>query len=163
MADLLLEALHDQDIDWLVTAGRQRTLSEDAVLVQQGQLVGDIYIVLSGQLTSAVIDDQESVLGRAFSALSGNASLEHVLFPLTDGDIFGEISVLHNSRSPMVVKAESASTVLAVPQAQLQAKLAKDLEFASRLYRVIATLLLDRYEFLLDKFIYRRGPCVTGR
>ena len=157
MADLLLEALQDQDIDWLVKAGQQQTLGEATVLVQQGDVVNDLYIVLSGELTSAVADDQESILGQAFSALSGDTNLEHVLFPLTDGDIFGEMAVLHNVRSPMFVRTAAPSTVLVVPQTQLQSKLSQDLEFASRFYRVLATLLLNRYEFLLDKFIYRRG------
>ncbi|MBE7385626.1 MAG: cyclic nucleotide-binding domain-containing protein [Leptolyngbya sp. SIO1E4] len=157
MADLLLEALHDQDIDWLVAEGQQQTLDENAVLVQQGEAVDVIYIVLSGQLISAVVDDKGSTLGQAFSVLSGNANLEHVLFPLKDGDVFGGMAVLNNSRSPMLVRAEADSTVLIVPQSKLEPKLAKDLEFASRFYRVMATLQLNRYEFLLDKFIYRRG------
>ena len=157
MADLLLEVLLDQDIDWLVTAGRQQVLGEDSILIRQGDIIDDLYIVLSGQLISAVADDKESTLGQAFSALSGNANLEHALFPLKDGDIFGEISMLNNPKSPMAVRAEAASTVLIVPQAQVQEKLSTDLDFASRFYRIMATLLLNRYEFLLDKFIYRRG------
>ncbi|MDB9524594.1 cyclic nucleotide-binding domain-containing protein [Oscillatoria sp. CS-180] len=157
MADLLLEALLDRDIDWLVTAGQQQTLDENAVLVHQGEVVNVLYIVLGGQLISAVADDQDSVLGQAFSALSGNANLEHILFPLEGGDVFGEMAVLHSPPSPMVIRTEAASTVLVVPQAQLQTKLIRDREFASRFYRVMATLMLDRYEFLLDKFIYRRG------
>jgi CRP-like cAMP-binding protein len=157
MADLLLESLLDQDIDWLVKAGQQQTLAKDAVPIQQGGQVDSLFIVLSGQLVSAVADDKDSTLGKAFSAIAGNADLKHELFPLKDGDIFGETAILQTAKSPMAVQTEAPSTVLMVPQARLTTKLAEDLEFASRFYRVMATLLLDRYEFLLDKYIHRRG------
>jgi CRP-like cAMP-binding protein len=157
MAELLLESLQDQDIDWLVKAGQQHTLDADAVVIQQGAAVDTLYIVLHGQMISAVADDKESALGKAFSAIAGNANLEHELFPLKDGDVFGEMAVLQKPKSPMAVRAVGPTTVLMVPQSRLETKLAEDLEFASRFYWVMATLLLNRYELLLDKYVHRRG------
>lgn len=157
MAEVLLEELSDRDIDWLVATGRQQELRRSAVLIQQNTPVDAFYIILSGNLTASVADDKESVLGRAFSAISGESDLEQELLSLDTGDVLGEMAVLNNTTSPVTFRATTDSTVLAVPRDALQAQLHRDFDFAARFYRAIAILLLNRYEFLLDKFIHRRG------
>jgi CRP-like cAMP-binding protein len=157
MAEPFLEAFQDQDIDWLVKAGQQHTLEKDAVVIHQGAAVDALYIIINGQMISAVADDKESALGKAFSAITNDTHLAHELFSFQNGDVFGEIAVLNKPNSPMEVRAVGPTTVLMVPQSRLETKLAEDLEFASRFYWVMATLLLNRYELLLDKYVHRRG------
>jgi CRP-like cAMP-binding protein len=157
MAEVLLEELTDRDIEWLVSAGHQKELTPNTVLIQQNTPVDAFYIIFNGNLTVAVADDKESALGRAFSAISGDSNLEQELLSLGDGDIVGELAVLRNTDSPLTVRVTTASTVLLVPRERLQVHLKEDSDFAARFYRAIAILLLNRYEFLLDKFIHRRG------
>jgi CRP/FNR family cyclic AMP-dependent transcriptional regulator len=63
---------------------------------------------------------------------------------LSAGEIVGEISFVDSRPPSASVMATVDSQVLAVPKAALNAKLEKDLGFASRFFLSLATFLADR-------------------
>jgi len=120
----ILGILDDSDVSWLASAGKARSLSAGSVIIQQGVPVDSVFIVLDGQLQVY----SESVKIANLSA----------------GEIVGEISFVDSRPPSASVKAAIDSQVLAVPKSALNAKLEKDLGFASRFFLSLATFLADR-------------------
>jgi CRP-like cAMP-binding protein len=122
----MLGELFEQDLDWLLYAGRKEPLAAGTTLIQEGFPVNALYILLSGRL-SVTIDAAGKELAQ-----------------LTSGDIVGEISFL-DSRPPLAtVRAVEDSLVLEIPRQQIIHKLAADPAFAAHFYRAIALFLADR-------------------
>ncbi|AFZ42443.1 cyclic nucleotide-binding protein [Halothece sp. PCC 7418] len=161
MTDILLEELTEKDLEWLVSIGEKQDLSAGTMLIQQQKTLSQFYIILQGSLNAVVANNPESVLGRAYSALSSDSELEQELFSLGEGDIAGEGAMLRDVGSPIAIRAETEVSAIAVPCQSLQQQLKKSPEVASRFYRAIALLLLTRYESLLDQFINRKGIQVS--
>lgn len=120
----ILGILNDSDASWLATAGRARSISAGAVIIQQGVPVDSVFIVIDGQL----------------QVYSGNVEIAKLLA----GEIVGEVSFVDSRPPSASVKATVDSQVLSIPKAVLRAKLQKDQGFASRFYLSIATFLADR-------------------
>jgi len=53
--------LSDGDIEWLAAAGEKKTFPKGSVLVEQGKLITEIYILLDGQLSVKVASRSKSV------------------------------------------------------------------------------------------------------
>ncbi|MDR9402978.1 MAG: cyclic nucleotide-binding domain-containing protein [Halothece sp. Uz-M2-17] len=157
MTDILLEELTEEDLEWLVSIGEKQDLSPGTRLIQQQKHSGKLYIILQGNLNAVVANNPESVLGRAYSALSSEPELEQELFSLGEGDIAGEGAMLRDVPSPITIQTETEVSVIAVSGQSLHHHLKKSPPVASRFYRAIALLLLTRYESLLDQYINRKG------
>ena len=156
MPDILREQLTEDDIDWLVSVGEQITVSSTDTLVEQNEPLNQLYILLEGELKSLIKDNEESTLGRAYSALISETNAEQELFSYQSGDIIGEGTLFWTSTSPVTIQAKTDSIVLIVPCESLKNHLKNNPNFAVRFYRAIALLLLNRYEFLLKKCLNHR-------
>lgn len=120
-----LAELTDQDLDWLAGAGQKDVIPANHVLINKGQAIASLYIVLDG----------------AF-AVSVNPS--KVIATIRAGEIAGEISFL-DARPPLVnVTAIEESAVLTIPRPRLRSKLRSDLGFASRFYLSLGVMLAHR-------------------
>lgn len=120
----ILGILDDGDVSWLATTGKVRSISAGAAIIQQGVPVDSVFIIIDGQ----------------FLVYSGSVEIAK----LSAGEIVGEISFVDSRPPSASVKATVNSQVLAVPKAALNAKLEKDLGFASRFFLSVATFLADR-------------------
>ena len=120
----ILGILDDNDVSWLATSGKARSISAGTVIIQQGVPMDSVFILIDGQL----------------QVYSGSVEIARLLA----GEIVGEISFVDARPPSASVKAAVDSQVLAVPKASLYAKLQKDLGFASRFYLSVATFLADR-------------------
>ena len=156
MKEVLLEELSNSDIQWLRRNGQHQEFKADSVLIEQNSPVDFFYIVINGELAATVSRNQDSRLGRAFSTLEEDQDLEQEIARFSSGEVLGEMSFLDVKPSSKKVKALENSLVLAVPREQLLKKLNNDLGFASRFYRSIAILLLDRFEGLIKLFLRRK-------
>ena len=81
---------------------------------------------------------------------------------LPNGEIVGEMSFVETGTASATVKAADRSLLLAVPQQQLSVKLQQNVGFASRFYRAIAAILVDRLRDQLmrrgfGRLAYKRG------
>jgi len=131
----ILGQLTDQDADWLAGVGSRRQLRAGDILVRQGSQLDELYIVLDGEM----------------SILSAN---NREIARVGVGDMLGEMSFVDDSPASASVRALGAVLVLAVPQAQIAARMADDPAFAARFYKAIAVFLADRLRGALARFGY---------
>jgi CRP/FNR family transcriptional regulator, cyclic AMP receptor protein len=122
----LFGQLSDDDLEWMLKAGRKRSLREGEVLIRQGVPVDEVFILLEGRLTVwlKLRRDQEREIAR-----------------LQAGEIVGEMSFVDARPPSATVKALEDSTVFGISKAALSAKLAADQGFAARFYRALAIYL----------------------
>lgn len=124
----------DSDVDWLVDSGSQETLPSGELLVEEGKPIEALYFVLDGKLE--VTANQQS------------------LARLASGEVVGEMSFLDSSPPGATVTAIEPTSVLAIPRARLQSKIASDLGFAARFYRALGVFLADRLRTSVSRLAY---------
>jgi len=123
-AVLLFAQLNDRDVDWMGRNGQVAELPAGHRLIEAGQRVSAIYVVLGGTL--AVIQGETAIA---------------ILGP---GEVVGEISmIVHRPPSASVI-AESRVRVLAIGMTHLRSHLARDGEFAANFYHGLTILLANR-------------------
>jgi CRP/FNR family cyclic AMP-dependent transcriptional regulator len=122
----LFGQLNDDDVEWMLRAGRRRALREGEVLIEQGVPVEDIYFLLEGRLAIW---------------LKPRRGPEKEIARLNAGEIVGEMSFVDARPPSATVKAVEDSTVFGISKAVLTAKLQADPGFAARFYRALAIYL----------------------
>jgi CRP-like cAMP-binding protein len=121
----VLGVLNDSDIDWLVAAGKRREIPAGATLIQAGQPIHSIYLVIDG----------------AFAARSAGANENARLL---SGEVMGELSFVDQAPPARTIEALEPSFVLDIPRRRINAKAAEDTGFAARLYRGLSLSLAAR-------------------
>ena len=127
----------DDDIEWMIAAGRVRRLAPGTVLIHEGQPVDALYIVLEGTLAVSA------------AALQGGEVAR-----LGAGEIIGEISFVDSRPPSATVTADQAAVVLALDRSELYARLERDAWFAARFYRAVAVFLADRVRNTVSRLGY---------
>jgi len=122
----LFGQLNDDDIEWMLKAGRKRAVQAGEVLIRQGVPVDAVFILLEGNLAVW---------------LQPRKGPERELARLQAGEIVGEMSFVDARPPSATVKAVTDSTIFALPKAVLTAKLTADPGFAARFYRALAIYL----------------------
>jgi CRP-like cAMP-binding protein len=122
----ILSLLTDEDIDWLIGVGERQQIAAGTAIVNEGQQIQAIYLVLSGRF-SVVVGDRKQQIAE-----------------LSTGEMIGEISLIDSRPPTATVKAMEPSVVLRVSQSAVNAKLRNDQAFAARLYKAIAVFLAQR-------------------
>ncbi len=123
----LMGILDDTDVEWLAKTGTTKLMSSGTVLISEGRIINDIYIILEGQLLVLV-----------------KATGDREIAVLLAGEVVGEMSFVDSRPPSASVVAAQDSHLLVLPRAVLTSKLQTDDAFAARFYRAIATLLADR-------------------
>jgi len=129
----LFGELNDSDVDWLITCGRREDVALGATLIQQGQRIGALYIVLEGAFNVRVIGKSEPI---------------GVVGP---GEILGEMSFLDSRGASTTIEAATPSRVYSVGREALSARLKEDAGFAARFYRSLCIFLSHRLRRLTVK------------
>jgi CRP-like cAMP-binding protein len=122
----ILGKLQDSDLQWLLEAGAARPVSKGAVLIEEGQPIESLFIVVEGE----------------FSVEKAGAELAR----LDVGEVVGEMSFLDARPPSATVTALGDALVFAVPQSRLRSKLRTDPEFAARFYHAMCLFLADRLD-----------------
>ena len=157
MTDILLEELSNSDIQWLKNTGQLQRITAGRVLIEQQSRVDFLYIVMNGKFIATLTRHQGGGrLGRAFAALEDDQSLEQEIGQFSEGEILGEMTFLDVTPAANTIKALEDSVVLAIPRQDLLEKLQEDFGFASRCYRAIAMLLLERFQNLVKLYLKRK-------
>ncbi|MBN1936466.1 MAG: cyclic nucleotide-binding domain-containing protein [Anaerolineae bacterium] len=123
----LLGELNDQDIEWMIAAGRRQQVAAGEMLIREGQPIPALYIILAGALS-------------VFTQGSGDQAIAQ----LVAGDVAGEMSLVDARPPSATVQAIQDSTVLAIPRSTLQTRLGQDVSFAARFFKAIAIFLSQR-------------------
>ena len=124
--------LADSDIQWLAKNGRRKRLPKATELIHEGVKVDTFYILLEGEV----------------AVLQGKARRE--IARLGAGEIVGEMSFVDSRPPSATVKALSDVVVCSIPTQLLDGTLDKDMAFAARFYRAVATFLSDRLRKATD-------------
>lgn len=150
----VLGEFNDSDIDWLIASGTRQKITANTVLIDEEGSVDALYILLSGTMTVSVSENKSNLLARAFAAREGHESLEQEIATLSRGEIIGETPFIDDRLPSATVKALEDSLVLSIHRSRLAAKLQLDVGFASRFYRVIATLYFNRLQEIFRRLGY---------
>jgi CRP/FNR family cyclic AMP-dependent transcriptional regulator len=122
-----LGVLNDSDLDWLIAQGNKADIAAGSILIQQGQPIDSMFIILDG----------------LFSVSTASAPGKEVA-RLKSGEVLGEMSFLDSRPPSASVRAVEKSSVLAIPKGRLTEKLESDVAFAARFYRALGVFLSDR-------------------
>ncbi|MFM7364836.1 MAG: cyclic nucleotide-binding domain-containing protein [Cuspidothrix sp.] len=153
MIDNFLKQLSNSDIQWLKQNGNQENISSGDVLIEQMRSLDYFYLIISGELTASISQNQGGRLGNIFAALEEDQDLEQEIARFSPGEVIGKMPVVELTPATMTVKATENSSVLAIPYELLQDQLQEDWGFASRFYRGIAVSLSDRFGRLIQHFL----------
>ncbi|MDX2229929.1 MAG: cyclic nucleotide-binding domain-containing protein [Leptolyngbyaceae cyanobacterium bins.349] len=124
--------LNDNDIDWMTSQGRREQVAAGTILIQQGQPVEAVYIVLKGNLAVT------------FTTQVNGKSVEKEIARRASGEIVGEMSFVETGVASASIRCAENSLLLALPQDLLWEKLSRDRGFATRFYQAISIALVDR-------------------
>ncbi|MBI4781838.1 MAG: cyclic nucleotide-binding domain-containing protein [Oscillatoriophycideae cyanobacterium NC_groundwater_1537_Pr4_S-0.65um_50_18] len=122
----IMAAFSDRDFDWLMTAGRKKSVLAGSTLIREGEPTDALYIVLEGALSVSLEPGGKEIA------------------KLGSGEVVGEMSFVDSRNPSATVKSAVDSLVWAIPRSQLAAKLSQDRDFASHFYHAIAVFLSDR-------------------
>ena len=149
MTEVLLKELSNEDIDWMLAVGQQLEIESGTVLIQQGEPLEALHILLDGALTVSISQPDTNPLGRAFAVLEGGSLAKREIAQLSSGEMVGEIPFADTYLPSTTVTATSKSLILTIERSHLIAKLQQDLSFAAHLYRANAILLAHRLEQMM--------------
>jgi len=136
---IILGTLDDSDLDWMIAAGKRQRITSHATLIQEGQPIDHLYIVVEGAFAVRA------------AALQGKEIAQ-----LRAGEIVGEMSFVDARPPSASVVALEDSLVLSIPSASLKERL-KDPAFASRFYRSLAVFLANRLRNTVTRLGYGRA------
>ncbi|ACC85192.1 cyclic nucleotide-binding domain-containing protein [Nostoc punctiforme] len=162
----ILGELHDSDIDWMMAYGTVQKILVNTTLIRERGTVDALYILLDGIMSLSITEDKRNPLARAFAAIEGHEISGREIARLSKGEIVGETPFIDGRLPSATVKTIEDSIVLSVPRQEMAAKLQQDVGFASRFYRVIATLLSQRLQGTLSQLgsgrrVYSQGLPLT--
>jgi bacteriocin-type transport-associated protein len=123
---ILLGILDDSDVEWMLRAGVKDQIAAGTRLITEGQPLGSLYIVLSGQFAVSV----------------GGASKR--IATLLPGEILGEMSFVDSRPPSATVTADQDSWVLDIPRREITERLNDEPAFGARFYRAVAVFLSSR-------------------
>ncbi|MBD2259730.1 cyclic nucleotide-binding domain-containing protein [Pseudanabaena sp. FACHB-2040] len=132
---LLLGELSDEDVDWLRHSGERVSISAGGVLIQEGQPITALYLLLDGTL-------------EVKTGTLGPPDQQRTVAHLATGEVIGEMSFVDNRPPSATVIAETDIIVLSVSQEQLLERADTDLAFGKRFYRGLAFCLSNRLRLM---------------
>jgi len=123
----VLGQLSDNDIEWMINNGSKHSLRQGDYLVQQGEMIEHIHIVLAGGF-------------RIFNRANPELSIAHI----GSGEIVGEMSFLDERPPSVSAIATEASSVYSISLEKMKRYMEVDTRFAARFYYSIGLFLSDR-------------------
>jgi bacteriocin-type transport-associated protein len=155
--------LNDSDIGWMIATGSATRVPRGEVLLHSGRPVEAMHILLDGKMVASVSEDADNPLTRAFSNLEQTETIEREFAQLSRGDIVGETPFVEANPPAMTIRAVEDAIVLSIPRLKLAAKLLNDMGFAARFYRVLAILLADKQQGVINRLGYGRITYSSGQ
>ncbi len=131
----IFSTLNDNDVQWLTRVGERKRFAQKEVLIQQGQPIADVFILLDGQLSVRIKADGG----------------EQEIAVLAPGEVVGELSFLDTHPPNATVVASTPVITLAIARSVLNAKLTADTGFAARFYRALGIFLATRLRQTVDR------------
>jgi CRP-like cAMP-binding protein len=122
----LLGHLNDLDIEWMINNGSKADLETGDRLIQKGETIENLYIILSGQLS-----------------ITDGVSQKHIAL-IGSGEIVGEMSFLESRPPSVSVIATEPAAIYSISRELMNSRLANNLEFKANFYYAISLFLSNR-------------------
>ncbi|WP_269617146.1 cyclic nucleotide-binding domain-containing protein [Prochlorococcus marinus] len=126
----LFSSLNEIDIDWISQKSKLITFEKDDFVINQGEILNYVYIVLSGKGDVLInVDEQNKTVGIS-----------------KRGELLGETSMLVEEQkyASASIKAITQMDILAISRNTLYEKIYEDIDFAIRFYKGLAIMLSQR-------------------
>ena len=133
----ILGELNDADLEWLIREGTKKKVVPQDVLIQEGQPIDALYIVVEGMFSIQL-------------KAAGNKEVARV----GAGEVLGEMSYVDSRPPSATVVAVEDSMVLAISRDKLSTKLKEDMGFSAHFYRALSIFLADRLRATTSQFGY---------
>lgn len=132
-----LGQLNDRDVEWMLFNGSKLELETGDRLINKGEFIDSLYIVLSGQL-----------------AVCTNSNHNESIAKLEAGEIVGEMSFLESRPPSVSVIVSEPSVVYQISRKVIDSRLATNMEFRSNFYYALALFLSNRLRKTTDQLGY---------
>ena len=132
-----LGQLNDRDVEWMINNGQKIELKTGDKLIQKGNYIDNLYILLSGQL-SIFSDENE---GEEIAILGV-------------GEIVGEMSFLESRPPSVSVISKKTSVVYKISRNVIEARLTSNPDFKANFYYSLALFLSNRLRKTTDQLGY---------
>ncbi len=129
----ILGQFDDLDIEWMIENGSKTEVEQGETLIQQGEEVQNLYIILNGEF----LVKNERRNGLEIAQISA-------------GEVVGEMSFIDARPPAASVVATEPSTVFYIPHNIMKVKLNNDSAFSSRFYQAMAMFLSSRLRKTMD-------------
>jgi CRP-like cAMP-binding protein len=146
--------LNDSDICWVSNRGKLEKLNSGEFCIQQGKPLDAVYILLRGALAVSVSEQERKPLSLAFGAVAAPTSKQ--VAEIQPGEVLGITQLLGLEVTPYSMQAGEDAVLLAIPLPLLSSKLQQDTGFASRFYRALASLGMERIYQILMRLRYQQ-------
>ncbi|MDZ7899437.1 MAG: cyclic nucleotide-binding domain-containing protein [Arcicella sp.] len=130
-----LGQLNDRDVEWMLNNGSKMDMETGDRLINKGEPIDSLYIVLSGQL-AVCANNNETV-----------AKLEV-------GEIVGEMSFLESRPPSVSVIVTQPSVIYQISREMINFRLSSNMEFKSNFYYALALFLSNRLRKTTDQLGY---------
>ncbi len=131
----ILGELSDRDIDWMIANGSKEKIPTNTILINEGQPIDALYIVLDGTM-------------KAYVSAIGDKEIGIV----SAGEVLGEMSFVDGRLPSATVKAIEDTLVLSISKQKLNEKLEQDVLFSLRFYRAVTKFLSTRLRGTVTRF-----------
>ncbi len=150
----VFSGLNDSDLAWLMTVGQIESITQDQVFSHPGKPADRLSIILDGAFVMHHVNDDRSPLVQTLSTTEAIAknTIGCELARLSKGDWIGDRIFVNAAPTNTLITAIRDTQLLSIPKWRITAKLIHDVEFASRFYQVIWTLLKRQYDLILQQF-----------
>jgi len=132
-----LGQLNSRDVEWMIQNGQKIELGVGEKLIQKGNFIDSLYIILSGQL----------------SVCAENGDKEDIAI-LGAGEVVGEMSFLETRPPSVSVIAKKASTVYKISRQVVELRLSTNPDFKANFYYALALFLSNRLRKTTDQLGY---------
>ena len=136
---LMLGYFADQDINWIITQGKKKSIGTEEILIKAGQPITDLYILVAGKL----------------SIRYGHAEEKEIVVR-HPGEIVGELSFLDSRAPTETVVAANSVTLIAIDRNTLADHLKSDIAFAARFYQALGVMLASRFRQTMGQLTLRQ-------
>lgn len=131
-----LGQLSDKDVEWMTQNGHRIEVPVGTKLIKKGEIIDNLYIVLSGQLIVYGTSESEP------------------LATLGSGEIVGEMSFLESRPPSVSVISTAATSLYVISREQINARMNVDPEFKGSFYYALALFLSNRLRKTTDQLGY---------
>lgn len=132
-----LGQLNSRDVEWMIQNGQKIELGIGEKLIQKGNFIDSLFIILSGQL----------------SVCAENGDKEDIA-TLGSGEVVGEMSFLETRPPSVSVVAKKSSTVYKISREIIELRLATNPDFKANFYYALALFLSNRLRKTTDQLGY---------